>query len=71
MSGAENIEETTHIIQLNHYYTKTLEEFTEKIYRKRKADTGDVRVDNPKELEWMLTEPERCSVYFDDGLYKK
>lgn len=70
MSGAENAEETTHMIQLNHYFTKSLEEYTRKL-ASRRADTGEIRSGNLKDMEWMRGEPERCSVYFDDALWKK
>lgn len=70
MSGAENTEETTHVIQLNHYFTKSLEEYEIKL-RSRRADTGEVRLENSKDMEWMQGEPERCSVYFDDALWEK
>lgn len=70
MSGAENTEETTHIIQLNHYFTKSLEEYEVKL-RSRRADTGEVRLENLRDMEWMRGEPERCSVYYDDTLWRK
>ncbi len=70
MSGAENAEETTHIIQLNHYFTKSLEEYDLKL-RSRRADTGQIRLENLKDMEWMRSEPERCSVHYDNGLWEK
>lgn len=70
MSGAENTEETTHIIQLNHYFTKSLEEYETKL-RSRRADTGEIRLENRRDMEWMRGEPERCSVYYDDTLWRK
>ncbi|MCD8539766.1 MAG: glycosyltransferase family 92 protein [Leadbetterella sp.] len=70
MSGAENTEETTHIIQLNHYFTKSLEEYELKL-GSRRSDTGEIRLENARDMEWMRGEPERCSVYFDDALWEK
>jgi len=70
MSGAENREETTHIIQLNHYFTKSMEEYEVKL-RSRRADTGEIRLENSTDMEWMQGEPQRCSVYYDDTLWKK
>lgn len=70
MSGAENTEETTHIIQLNHYFTKSLEEFEIKL-GSRRPDTGQIRLENRRDMEWMRGEPERCSVYYDDTLWEK
>ena len=70
MSGAENLEETTHVIQLNHYFTKSLEEFEVKL-RSKRADTGQVRLENLQDMEWMRGEPERCSVHYDNSLWEK
>lgn len=70
MSGAENTEETVHVIQLNHYFTKSLEEYEVKL-RSRRADNGEVRLSNAKDMEWMRGEPERCSVCYDDSLWLK
>lgn len=70
MSGAENTEETTHVIQLNHYFTKSLEEYEMKL-RSRRADNGEIRLNDSKNMEWMRGEPERCSVYYDDSIWVK
>lgn len=71
MSGDLNEEYCIDVAQLNHYYTKSLEEFREKLFNKRRADNGEVRAEVASNMQWMPTEPERCSVFFDDGLLMK
>jgi hypothetical protein len=70
MKGADNYEPTTHIIQLNHYFTKSLEEYQAKLNSKR-ADNGRIRSQIKEDMEWLSTEPERCSVAYDDEIFRK
>ena len=70
MKGSENKEPTTHIIQLNHYFTKSLEEYQLKL-NSRRADNGLVRSEMKEEMKWLPSEAERSSVYFDNELNEK
>lgn len=70
MKGAENKETTTDIIQLNHYFTKSLEEYQLKLNSKR-ADNGQVRLEIKEDMKWLPSEAERCSVHFDNELNER
>lgn len=70
MKGAENAMETRDMIQLNHYFTKSLEEYTVKLNSKR-ADNGKVRSEDAEAMKWLLTEPDRCSVNYEDEVCHK
>ncbi len=70
MKGAENLEECRHVIQLNHYFTKSLEEYQRKLNSKR-ADNGVRRIDDKEAMKWLVSEPERCSVFYEDEICVK
>lgn len=70
MKGAENVMETTDVIQLNHYFTKSLEEFQRKLHSKR-PDNGVIRAHDKEAMKWLVSEPERCSVAYDDEICTK
>ncbi len=66
----ETYEDTSEIIRLNHYYTKSKQEFDEKLNRKR-ADTGVKRVDIKEDASWIYDVPESASYILDQALWLK
>jgi hypothetical protein len=67
MKGAENTVDTRDTLQLNHYFTKSLEEFEHKLQGKR-ADNGKSRSSDPEEMKWLVGEPARCSVAYEEDI---
>jgi hypothetical protein len=68
--GFENHEYCLDIIQLNHYYSKSTEEYMKKLNRKR-ADTGKTRIEHEENHAWIFDEHIRTSVSFDSELWDK
>lgn len=62
IGSAYNRHQTTDIIQLNHYFTKSAEEYHHKIYRRRRVDDGLRRVDHEEDLVWLLDRNEKYNV---------
>lgn len=54
ITSAYNEHLTIDVIQLNHYFTKSEEEWKRKIYRKR-ADSGMARADHAEDRDWVFT----------------
>jgi Glycosyltransferase family 92 len=70
VKGYENSEPTTNIIQLNHYYSKSEEEYAVKLNRKR-ADTGKTRVEHTENLSWVYDEHIRTSKVRESDIWEK
>ncbi|MCC5648190.1 glycosyltransferase family 92 protein [Emticicia sp. CRIBPO] len=60
VKSVSHTEPTTDIIQLNHYFTKSEEEYLKKIKRAR-ADTGESYYDHIKENQWLVDEHTRTN----------
>lgn len=68
--SALNLEDCTDLIQLNHYFTKSLEEYQRKLNRPR-ADTGIPRSETKEDLKWILDEPQKSSAVYNPGIWEK
>lgn len=58
------------IIQLNHYYTKSLDEYHKKIHI-RKAHDGERRVDQTYTHFWLFQQPIISSIVYDTDIWDK
>ena len=54
VASAYNENHTVDVIQLNHYFTKSAEEWQRKLHRKR-ADTGKSRAEHTEDHGWVFT----------------
>jgi Glycosyltransferase family 92 len=69
-ASSENHTDTTDIIQLNHYYTKSDEEYSVKINRNQ-ADTGKPLISIKENLTWLFDEPSKTSKIKDTLIINK
>jgi len=60
IESAWNENQTTDVIQLNHYFTKSEAEWKKKLHRKR-ADTGKSRAEHQEDHHWVFTANESCN----------
>jgi hypothetical protein len=70
ITNHQNLNFTQDIIQINHYFSRSEEEFLIKIQRQR-ADTGERYIDIPGNKDWIYDEHKRDNEVFNDEIWVK
>lgn len=70
ITSDRNLRPTLDVIQLNHYFTKSEEEYLKKIHSKR-PDTGKSYYDHTEDRHWLMDEHIRTSEVFTTEIWDK